>query len=407
MVSKGLEEADNKPMWQGQPTTWCGKHARLACLAAATVIAAIFTVVLHQIQPISLRANQRANSIVDAEPRVPVYYINLERSPERRRYMETMFAKYSDKLNFTVTRINAVDLKNMDDIADLLGLPRAKIHERILKFCNPISLLALTLSHLKAMAKAQEDNVDYAVIMEDDASFDLVPFWPKPVDQIAREVQEQDPEWDMVRLQYSAGQEGIFSGWNLLQNWKFSYPALPSVVNWRFERNDEIKKNIAPMPSLTWATIAILWSRKAIDRFASSFVNLNGRTVPHYAKSDLLSRFTFNVSRAFPEPSDCSYDSFLHTVPLRQYFATPPYFCYRVAEGSTGVRTGGEDVLNDHFRTHLASRMFAMQFMFEYLELQHVQPSRLPLYRLRAASPTKRDAKYAEELLHAFEKKQA
>lgn len=376
---------------------------RNRCLGLQVSFAAIVILIASSLVLSLVKHRFLSVRLYSAAPPVPVYYINLDRSVDRRVYMEAMFQKYLDETNFRVTRIPAVDLKNEDDIADLLGIPHDSVTEQIRKFCDPYSLIALTLTHFKAMAKAQEDNVDFAIVMEDDASFDLVPFWPKPLHQLVQEVQEKDPEWDAIRLQYTAGAYGQFSSWRLFQDWKFTYPELPSVVRWRYKSDDEIKKHAVAMQELTWSSVAILWSRKAIDRFVSSFVNVDGRSVPEYAQHDPLSRHTFNFSKAdVPEPSDCSYDSLLHTIPLREYYATPPYFCVRAAEGSTGVRTGDDHTINDHVETHLASRAFAIQFMLDSLELQHSKPQMLPVYQLTAGKPSDSEAQYANKLIDSF-----
>eukprot|EP01068_Selenidium_serpulae_P017551 Selendium_serpulae@DN6386_c3_g1_i7.p1 len=42
----------------------------------------------------------------------------------------------------------------------------------------------------------------------------------------------------------------------------------------------------------------------------------------------------------YQEPSDCPSDKMLIALDLNTYVATPPYFTYRYAEGTTSVRSG-------------------------------------------------------------------
>ena len=100
---------------------------------------------------------------------IPIYYINLDRSPIRKERIEKHLAKYGVKS----TRISAIDGKNaqcgeMDGVSyhcEFLLMKQAEI--------------ACTLSHLKAIRRAYNDGHEYALILEDDVTFELVPFWQK------------------------------------------------------------------------------------------------------------------------------------------------------------------------------------------------------------------------------------
>ena len=98
-----------------------------------------------------------------------IYYINLDRSVERNQYMITTL----EGLNYQ--RVKAIDGKK-----DKLN--HKEYVGRINRISNPE--MACTLSHLKAIKQFLNDsnNTDqYAIIAEDDLSFDFIQYWKQPL----------------------------------------------------------------------------------------------------------------------------------------------------------------------------------------------------------------------------------
>ena len=98
----------------------------------------------------------------------PIYYLNLDGQPERKKYMEDQF-KYWEIKNYT--RISAYDGRDGMDLG------------HILKGRYPDQMnsgeVGCTTSHLKAI-KYWYENSDSpcAIMMEDDCDLDTVKFWP-------------------------------------------------------------------------------------------------------------------------------------------------------------------------------------------------------------------------------------
>lgn len=91
---------------------------------------------------------------------VCIYWINLDSSTQRFKHMKTLLDK--NKLrNKRISAVNAemLDLKNF----------KYKIHQGISKY-----EVACTLSHYKAIVQADADGVEYALICEDDITFDYL-----------------------------------------------------------------------------------------------------------------------------------------------------------------------------------------------------------------------------------------
>jgi len=96
----------------------------------------------------------------------PIYYLNLDKQPERKEYMETQF-KYWEIENYE--RISAYDGRE-DDLSDIIV---GRYPEMMLS-----GELGCTTSHLKALKHyLKTSDSPYAIIMEDDCSLDLVKYW--------------------------------------------------------------------------------------------------------------------------------------------------------------------------------------------------------------------------------------
>lgn len=83
---------------------------------------------------------------------LPIYYINLDRAPDRMKF----FVKQANDLNLkNVFRVNAIDGK--DIVSNVPGLSSIQV--------------AVTLSHIKAMFEFLKSDYKFAMICEDDIDF--------------------------------------------------------------------------------------------------------------------------------------------------------------------------------------------------------------------------------------------
>jgi len=118
---------------------------------------------LKSLQPQSMTTDLIRKSIP-----LPCYYINLDRSPERRKFMEQLTEPIKDR----TTRVSAIDGKKHTETS-MDGV----LYVTNYKLSN--SQIACSLSHIKTLQLIEEAGHDAALVMEDDASFELMPFWPK------------------------------------------------------------------------------------------------------------------------------------------------------------------------------------------------------------------------------------
>lgn len=102
---------------------------------------------------------------------IPMYYINMDKSIVRRQHME----KEANKFGIKLIRIKAIDGgKKFDNQVD--GVYVINEYPTLNK-----RELATTMSHLKAISTAFSNGDEYAIIMEDDVSFELIPFWSENI----------------------------------------------------------------------------------------------------------------------------------------------------------------------------------------------------------------------------------
>ena len=103
-----------------------------------------------------------------------IYWINLDRSIDRRNHMEKIFKDPVFK-NTNIERISAVDGKNPTGVYPKLNF----IHKQKNDY-----EYACMLSHLDSISRFSNTNYDVAMIMEDDITLDFKKYWRKSVREI-------------------------------------------------------------------------------------------------------------------------------------------------------------------------------------------------------------------------------
>jgi mannosyltransferase OCH1-like enzyme len=125
----------------------------------------------------------------------PLYYINLDRDTNRRKYMEDQFNLYDIK---NVKRIQGIDGEQISNTAE----GKIKSGGKYIKFSNNYTNnnkgeLGCVLSHIVAIKTAYDNKDDIALIIEDDVSLALVPFWQIYLKEIS---QSAPSNWKIINL---------------------------------------------------------------------------------------------------------------------------------------------------------------------------------------------------------------
>lgn len=112
----------------------------------------------------------------------PKYFINLDRSKDRRGFFESHMSEYGITNSKRVSAFDGKKIKNKKE-----GILDGWKYYNGDKVCTNAEL-AITMSHLIAMNQAREDGCEIAMIMEDDCEMTLVPHWKKKINEIVSEI---------------------------------------------------------------------------------------------------------------------------------------------------------------------------------------------------------------------------
>ena len=123
---------------------------------------------------------------------VPIYYINLNKSSQRKKFMEEQFGLYNITNYKRIVGVDGKQLKNTF---------KDNIHRTT--FTNNYSELSKNevgclLSHLKAIKTAYDNNLDQVLILEDDCSLDLMFFWEDKLTSLLNKLNKSD--WEIFQL---------------------------------------------------------------------------------------------------------------------------------------------------------------------------------------------------------------
>ena len=117
-----------------------------------------------------------------------IYWINLDRSLDRKKRMLQMFTDDSFK-NIPIKRFSAVDGKN-ENIDEMMTMRKRKL-------TNPE--YGCLLSHLEIINEFSNTDYNTALLLEDDITLDFKKYWKSSV----REVIDNAPnDWEIIMLCY-------------------------------------------------------------------------------------------------------------------------------------------------------------------------------------------------------------
>lgn len=159
---------------------------------------------------------------------IKIYWINLERSKDRKLRMINQFKKFNITNHERIEAVNGKKIKEYE-----FKLPK-KIEKEISKQKN---VLGCILSHLKCIKKAYENNDQICMIMEDDICLETIPKWNISLKQL---VNEAPKNWEILHLSMS----------NL------------NIINKLLKMKEKYIKNNFDH----WGTISYLINRKGIEK---------------------------------------------------------------------------------------------------------------------------------------------
>lgn len=176
-----------------------------------------------------------------------IYYINLERSKDRKKHMNNFF-KDSVFHNKKIVRFNAVDYKKVNVYNKFTTNSEANIN-RVSK-----QEYACLLSHLEVIRKFSKTNYQHALILEDDVEFIDKKYWNDSIQNI---IDNAPKDYDIIKLYRSCNQKLQFK--NMYTFW-------------------EVKKNGIIINTADWGNVAYVISNKAAKKLMDK-IYVNGKFV--------------------------------------------------------------------------------------------------------------------------------
>ena len=248
----------------------------------------------------------------------PTYYVNLDKSEDRRERVERLFGGFTN-----LERVAGVDGHNKRAVLNVLSedhcppsaLPNS-FDEGTLGVRRGsgtyLSRLGCALSHLKAILRAHDDGREYALILEDDATPDLVPTWAGSLSDFVKTLPE---DWTIVQLSALSYEDKLKD----------------LFTQWQETRRNERAPDLTTLPkragSLIWSAQAYLVSREGMKKIAAKYRREDGGL-------DLCAASCIELD-------DCVLQE---GVPEEGYrIATPPLFVPRQDMTSTIGQTDAED----------------------------------------------------------------
>ena len=151
-----------------------------------------------------------------------IYWINLDRSTERRDKMELMLK--DEVFNGIPTeRISAYDgIHNEKGVFDKFILKKKKMKD---------TEYGCLLSHLETIRKFDESDYNIALILEDDTTLEFKQYWNKSVVSIMKDA---PPDWDIILLCYIT-MEPI--NLNETTNYEIAYHKYYSTMSYLINKN--------------------------------------------------------------------------------------------------------------------------------------------------------------------------
>lgn len=113
---------------------------------------------------------------------IPIFWINLERSESRRNNMQDIL----DKCLLQHTRIEAIDGNNicLEEYKE-----KYNINEKMNKY-----EVACALSHMKTIKYCYDEGLEYALVLEDDATFEYFPYKTHTILELLDQLKAQQGE---------------------------------------------------------------------------------------------------------------------------------------------------------------------------------------------------------------------
>lgn len=237
-----------------------------------------------------------------------IYVINLDKDKEKLKTIKNKLTKVTNK---SFTRISAIYGKDVD----------SETKKNITNtFCNYFctdTMIGCSLSHMKTWKKIVENNDDYALILEDDATFEKD--FNTKLTNVITELNEKDPNWDILYLN-CYGFCDKDNDYNFTS--RLIYPFVKKIENNYFKTNDAQHFFVPERPLSTGCYIIskrgakVLSERiQLVEGHIDATMNNNFTGLNIYASNEMLSKQNSNSETSSQSnPFPISLNKLLHKI---------------------------------------------------------------------------------------------
>jgi GR25 family glycosyltransferase involved in LPS biosynthesis len=177
-----------------------------------------------------------------------IYWINLERSKDRKNDMEKMLKDEAFN-GIPNQRIEAYDGKmNPKSVFDKLEIPS--------KYQTNTEYACL-LSHLESIRTFNESKYNVALIFEDDVTLEFKKYWKKSVREI---INNAPPDWDIILLTYIYDEKNDKTSWD-------NQPMYDKVF---YNKNNKNNKN---NNNKYWSTLSYIINKNGSKKILTNYKN--------------------------------------------------------------------------------------------------------------------------------------
>lgn len=174
---------------------------------------------------------------------LPIFYINLERKKKR----DLNISSYLDSYFININRVNAIDGLKLEGNCFKGEIDYFSYDFTDFSEVNNCFEVACLLSHLKVIEIINQKNLDYALVLEDDVSLEVISKWDESLDEI---ILNCPKDFDIIKLHFQKSK--LYKNLKLLNK------------NIRYRKLDFI-------PDREWSTAAMVYSKKGIMSLTKKF----------------------------------------------------------------------------------------------------------------------------------------
>jgi GR25 family glycosyltransferase involved in LPS biosynthesis/mannosyltransferase OCH1-like enzyme len=211
----------------------------------------------------------------------PVFYINMDKSTDRKIYIENMLNKFATTF-YRVKGFNGYKITDKNK-GEIEGIKFINYYPELNK-----SEIGCTISHILAIKQAYDSNNNIAIICEDDVQLDIYNLCPK----LEKIIEIAPKDWEIIQLCISGSTDG-----SLGKLYKDRNPSLSEITF--------IKRNYPELNKFFWGSVINLINRKGMKKIVDTSVENNTISIipitqnPKYPLHGVSDEYIFELAHTY------------------------------------------------------------------------------------------------------------